>query len=147
MPRFGLRVTVMGEDSPRRPVGLREPGRRLWAAVVGGYMLTPAEIEMLSEACRTVDELDRLTRAVRALPELTTAGSTGQVVAHPLLAEVRAHRRILERLAAALHLPQDIEEASEHGRGKAGEANSKLAELRAFSPHADHARHIEPNST
>jgi len=87
------------------PSGLRAPARRLWAAVVDKYVLTPAELVMLSEACRTSDELDRLERAVRALPELTTTGSAGQVKAHPLLGEVRAHRQLLERLAGALNLP------------------------------------------
>src|SRR5215212_9931566 len=87
------------------PSGLRAPARRLWSAVFGKYVLTPAEVAMLSEACRTSDELDRLERAVRALPELTTTGSAGQVKAHPLLAEVRAHRQVLERLAGALNLP------------------------------------------
>ena len=92
------------------PSGLRAPGRRLWAAVAESYVLTPAEVSVLVEACRTSDELDRLERAVRALPELTTTGSAGQVKAHPLLAEVRAHRQVLERLTAALNLPDDDQE-------------------------------------
>src|SRR5215204_3512790 len=70
-------------------------------------MLTPAELEMLGQACRTRDELDRLERAVRALPELTTTGSTGQPKVHPLLEEVRRHRLLLERLTTALNLPDD----------------------------------------
>ena len=62
-------------------MGLKASGKRLWAAVAGPYVLTPAELEMLGQACRTSDELDRLERAVRALPELTTTGSTGQLKA------------------------------------------------------------------
>jgi hypothetical protein len=42
---------------------------------------------------------------VRALPELVVSGSTGQPKAHPLLAEVRAHRLLLERLCTALCHP------------------------------------------
>jgi hypothetical protein len=75
--------------------------------VAGLYVLTPAELAMLGEACRTADEVDRLERAVRALPELVVSGSTGQPKAHPLLAEVRAHRQLLERLTSALNLPDD----------------------------------------
>src|SRR5512133_3567443 len=89
-------------DVVRPPSGLKSAGRRLWAAVVSKYVLTPAELANLAEACRTKDELDRLERAVRALPDLTTTGSTGQPKVHPLLAEVRAHRQLLERLTAAL---------------------------------------------
>jgi hypothetical protein len=66
------------DDDVKAPAGLKAPGRRLWAAVVGLYILTPAELEMLGQACRTSDELDRLERAVRALPELTTTGSAGR---------------------------------------------------------------------
>jgi hypothetical protein len=61
----------------------------------------------LRQAVRTADELDRLERAVRKLPELTVRGSTGQPRAHPLLAEVRSHRLLLERLCGSLNLPDE----------------------------------------
>jgi hypothetical protein len=112
--------------------------------VAGLYILTASEMEMLGQACRTADELDRLERAVRALPELTTTGSTGQLKPHPLLEEVRRHRLLLERLTSALNLPDDTEEVgsragSKHARKaanarwreRAGEGSGKLAELRA----------------
>jgi hypothetical protein len=110
-------------------------------------VLTAAEVEMLGQACRTADELDRLERAVRVLPELTTTGSTGQLKPHPLLAEVRAHRLLLERLTTALCLPDEDEEVGglrpgqKHGRRAinarwsrvpTNTENGKLAELRAF---------------
>ena len=132
------------DDDVRPPTGLKAPGKRLWAAVVGPYVLTPAELEMLGQACRTSDELDRLERAVRALPELTTIGSTGQLRPHPLLEEVRRHRLLLERLTTALNLPDDTEQvgtraSSRHARKAAegrwrkrtDEGNGKLADLRA----------------
>ena len=59
----------------RPPSGLRASGKRLWLSVVDKYVLTAAEVEMLGQAARTADELDRLERAVRALPELTTVGA------------------------------------------------------------------------
>ena len=79
----------MIEDPPSPPAGLRMQGKRLWEAVVTVYVLTPAELSILTECCRTRDELDRLEVAVRKLPDLVTAGSRGQVIPHPLLAEVR----------------------------------------------------------
>ena len=123
------------------PTGLRAPGKQLWAAVAAKYVLTPAELTNLAEACRTKDELDRLEKAVRALPELTTRGSTGQLKPHPLLAEVRAHRLLLERLCGSLNLPDEDEEVGlrpgqKHGRRainarwKNHVPNGKLAELR-----------------
>jgi hypothetical protein len=128
------------EDDAKPPTGLKAPGRRLWLSVATRYVLTAGELEMLGQACRTADELDRLERAVRALPDLTTTGSTGQPRAHPLLEEVRRHRLLLERLTGALNLPDEDEEVGlrpgqKHGR-KAIMArwhpaqNAKLAELK-----------------
>jgi hypothetical protein len=123
------------------PAGLRASGRRLWVSVADLYVLTAAEVEMLGQACRTADELDRMERAVRALPDLTTTGSTGQIKPHPLLAEVRAHRLLLERLMTALCLPDEDQEVGlrpgqRHGqrainaRWKGHVPNAELAELR-----------------
>jgi hypothetical protein len=132
------------DDDLKPPTGLKASGRKLWTAVAGSYILTASEVEMLRQAARTADELDRLERAVRALPDLVTTGSTGQLKPHPLLAEVRAHRLLLERLTTALNLPDDSEEvgtraSSRHARRaaegrwrkKTDEPNGKLAELRA----------------
>jgi hypothetical protein len=98
------------QDPLKPPTGLRAPGRRLWLSVAERYVLTAAELEMLGQACRTCDELDRLERAVRGLAELTVQGSMGQPKPHPLLAEVRAHRLLLERLTTALCLPDEDQE-------------------------------------
>jgi hypothetical protein len=131
------------EDDVRPPAGLKAPGRQLWLSVAERYVLTAAEVEMLGQACRTADELDRLERAVRQLSDLTVVGSTGQPKAHPLLEEVRRHRLLLERLTGALNLPDEDEEVGlrpgqKHGR-RAIQArwrghvpNGKLAELRGF---------------
>jgi hypothetical protein len=92
-------------DQPEPPAGLEASGMRLWEAVTTPYVLTPSELSVLAEACRTADECDRLEAAVRELPELVVPGSTGQPKVHPLLEEVRRHRLLLERLTAALNLP------------------------------------------
>lgn len=104
-------MTEMSAQEP--PAGLGASGQQLWDSVISVYVLTPAELSMLAEAARTSDELDRLEQAVRELPELTTRGSTGQLRPHPLLAEVRSHRQLLERLTTALALPNvDQEQGS-----------------------------------
>jgi hypothetical protein len=135
---------VSSDDVLRPPSGLKSPGHRLWAAVAESFVLNAGELAMLEQACRTADELDRLEKAVRALPNLITTGSTGQLKPHPLLAEARAHRQLLERLVGALALPDEDEESGlrpgqRHAR-KAANArwrpnvpteNGKLAELRA----------------
>lgn len=129
------------EDGLRPPSGLKAPGKRLWASVADMYVLTASELAMLEQAARTVDEVDRLERAVRQLSDLTVRGSTGQPKAHPLLEEVRRHRVLLERLTSALCLPDESEEVGlrpgqKHGRRainarwKNHVPNGKLAELR-----------------
>jgi hypothetical protein len=107
------------DDPPKAPTGLRAPGKRLWVAVAQRYVLTPAEVSVLVEACRTSDELDRLERAVRKLPGLTTTGSTGQLKPHPLLEEIRRHRTLLERLTTALALPDEDQDGWAARRVKA----------------------------
>ena len=129
------------QDPLKPPTGLRAPGKQLWSAVAAKYVLTPAELTKLAGACRTKDELDRLEKAVRALPELTTTGSAGQIKPHPLLAEARAHRLLLERLTTALCLPEEDQEVglrpgqrhaqrAAQGRWRDHAPSGKIAELR-----------------
>jgi hypothetical protein len=63
-----------------------------------------------AEVCRTWGELERLEKAVRALPDLVVAGSMGQPRMHPLLDAVRAHRALLAKLCEQLNLPDVTQE-------------------------------------
>ena len=100
------------------PSGLSASARRLWNDVAVPYVLTPAELAMLEEACHTRTELDRLEKAVRALPGLVVTGSMGQPRMHPLLAEVRAHRTLLAKLTGQLNLPDEDQQAGLHAGQK-----------------------------
>jgi hypothetical protein len=95
---------------PRKPApsDLKARGRALWRSVVGRYALDPAEAALLHELCRTADELDALTVAM-ADQSPVVVGSQGQPKAHPLLSEIRQHRKLAETLALALALPVDGE--------------------------------------
>lgn len=90
----------------RPPVGLGTRARGLWKGVLTVYDLTPAEMEVLTAACRLLDEIHHLEAAMED-KQLIVAGSAGQPRVHPALAELRAHRLALGRLLAQLDLPDE----------------------------------------
>jgi len=69
-------------------------------------VLDAPELELLTEICRALDDVEDLHRAVAAEGR-TVAGSRGQPRAHPALGELRATRLMLGRLLAQLQLPAD----------------------------------------
>lgn len=92
---------------PSAPADLAERGKRFWRQVWKEYDLNVDEVELLAEACRTLDECDRLRQRV-ATDGDTVPGSTGQLRLHPALVELRLARAGLGKLLAQLGLP-DLE--------------------------------------
>ncbi len=88
------------------PPDLAARGRKFWRETTGQFELTPAELEILKETCRTLDDLDRLAASVAAEGAMVL-GSAGQPVVHPGLTEARGQRQVLHRLVAALALPDE----------------------------------------
>lgn len=88
------------------PKGLRTRGRRFWSSITAAYELTVAELELLLEACRTMDRLDELDEFI-VKAGVTAVGSQGQMVINGALTEVRGHQLVLHRLIAALTLPDE----------------------------------------
>jgi hypothetical protein len=86
------------------PAGLGVPGRALWRATLAGFEPNPAELVLLHEACRVTDRLAEIGEVLADAP-LTVTGSTGQLVAHPLLAEARSQARVLDQLVRGLAYP------------------------------------------
>jgi hypothetical protein len=94
---------------PVAPPGLGEAGRAFWRSIIATYELSPGELELLRQACRTVDVLERVD-AQLAAEDLTTVGSRGQMRCHPLLTAAVEQRRTLEALLNAMALPFPAEE-------------------------------------
>jgi hypothetical protein len=105
----------------RAPSGLAAAGRALWREVGAGYGLNPAETAILLQCCRCADRIDRIEAELADAP-LTVLGSTGQVKAHPLLAEWRAQARVMESLCRSLALPLPSEEVGRRRSPTAREA-------------------------
>lgn len=89
-----------------RPRGLATRGARFWRDTTSAFELTETETEILAEACRTLDDLDRLAEAISADGAMVM-GSAGQPVVNPALTEARGQRLALHRLLSALQLPTD----------------------------------------
>ena len=98
----------MSSKPERAPVGTGLAGRKLWKSVTDEYQLEQHEIQLLTEAVRTVDLLDTLEGIVKA--EGAVVDSPQGVKAHPAAVEARQQRVTLARLLAALRLPAGEEE-------------------------------------
>ncbi|MGW0169193.1 hypothetical protein ACWDWT_29070 [Streptomyces sp. NPDC003343] len=96
-------------EASNAPDGLGEAGLALWTEVVSEFELAPAELALLTQACRTVDELEDISAALANGPAVVH-GSTGQPKASPLFAEARAHRVVLAKLLEQMALPDADEE-------------------------------------
>ncbi|MDQ3275932.1 MAG: P27 family phage terminase small subunit [Actinomycetota bacterium] len=86
------------------PTGLQARGCAFWHTVHAGWTLSADERELLLECCRALDVCEQL-QEVLDQNGLMASGSAGQPRVHPALGELRATRRELAKLLAALGLP------------------------------------------
>lgn len=109
---------------PKAPETLGAEGKRVWGLVVAKYDLRPDELLTLEDACAASDMIAELSRAWgdEGKP-LTTKGSMGQQVIHPLIGEIRTQRAARNALWRQLHLPDEP--------GGEGEASTEPNQHRA----------------
>jgi hypothetical protein len=89
------------------PQGLSAASRRLWRQVTEEFELTRGEMLIFRALCRTSDELAQLEKLADEVLEAGEAfheNSAGAIRPHPVFEEIRRHRALLERHAAALNL-------------------------------------------
>lgn len=105
------------------PSGLDVAGERLWRDITETFDFTdePAKLAILERAAKTADQIARLEAAAAEQP-LTAKGSMGQLVIHPLVAEIRQQGAALDQLLKSLKLPETDEETAERAarRSRAG---------------------------
>lgn len=104
------------------PEGLQKSAA-LWRKLTAEYELRADELRHLEDACRTLDLIERMESELRTGP-LFMKGSQGQDVANPLAGEIRQHRALLVRLFAALHLPEEAEQAERGAQARSAAARS-----------------------
>lgn len=82
--------------SARMPANLSPEGKRLWKSIldVHGPSLGPDAMRILVDACREADVIGRIEDQLRT-SDLMVRGSQGQLVASPLVSEVRQHRALI----------------------------------------------------
>jgi hypothetical protein len=96
-------------EIPKPPSGLRAPGRAFWGEIVEQFIPSPGELEILRQAARCVDEVDRLERELRKQPFMVE-GFAGQPRPNPLYKVVQEHRTLLRRLIDSLNIPDSPEQ-------------------------------------
>jgi len=89
----------------KAPAGLGSAGAKLWRDVTGKYELRADEVVVLEAACRAHDRVEAMEKERDGA--VTATGSMGQLVVHPLVAEIRAHEAQIASLLAKLKLPDD----------------------------------------
>ncbi len=95
----------------KAPAGLGGAGTAQWSSIAGSYSLRPDELTVLEDVCRTTDMLTALTEAwLDDGSPMTTKGSMGQLVIHPLIAEMDKHRKSRAQFLKQLALP-DVDAA------------------------------------
>lgn len=109
--------------SVRVPNGLKAAGKRLWSATTDTYELRQDELEILRSACFEADLIVRMEDELSD-DSLTVLGSQGQIVAHPLVQELRQHRSTMAGLLRGLKLPD------ESGAGAASNQQRSAAQSR-----------------
>lgn len=97
---------------PAAPTNLGAKAKRLWSDISGAYELRADERRILEDACREIDIIERLEREFRDADTMVK-GSMGQLVASPLLQELRQHRAVAARLLGMLKLPDEDGRAQE----------------------------------
>jgi hypothetical protein len=99
------------------PAGLKVRGRALWRDIQAEYRLNPAETATLGALARTLDEIAALEAALVGQP-FVVEGSQGQPVPNKLLAELRAHRGLADKLGISLALPAPGEHTGQRRSGQ-----------------------------
>lgn len=88
------------------PKSLSATGKKLWRDLTGSYEFRADELETLRAACGEADLIARIEAELVDAP-LTVFGSTGQLVTHPLVQELRQHRTVMASLFRSLKLPDE----------------------------------------
>ena len=109
------------------PARLGPRGAALWVSVTESHTLAAPEVEILTEACRCADRLERLDEHLHDedlswldVEKLRSDGATFRVTVDAALSEARQQQNILKQLIASLRLPDEVTGKKPQHRGARG---------------------------
>jgi hypothetical protein len=102
---------------------------QLWDSVTASYVLSPAELALLTRAARAADRLARIDNEL-ADSALIVAGTNGQPRPNPLIDAANATERVLDILLRSLALPLPDETA-----GKVRSPSAQMAARQRWGTH------------
>jgi hypothetical protein len=109
------------------PARLGDRGAALWTEITDAHDLGAAELEILTEACRCADRLERLDEHLHDedlswldVEKLRSDGATFRVTVDAALSEARQQQNILKQLIASLRLPDEATGKKPQRRGARG---------------------------
>lgn len=109
------------------PEGLGARGLRLWEDVTGAHDLAAPEREILLEACRCADRLERLDAYLTGqdvswldLEQMRRDEREFRVTVDAALSEARQQQNIFKQLVASLRLPDEATGKKPQRRGARG---------------------------
>ena len=116
----------MSKRKIKAPETLGAEGQKVWDLVTAKYDLRPDELLTLEDACAASDMIAALSKSWEddGRP-LTTKGSMGQQVIHPLIGEIRTQRSARNALWRQLKLPDDAADAGAEAIQHRAAAQSK----------------------
>lgn len=116
------------------PARLGSRGAALWASVTESHTLAAPELEILTEACRCADRLERLDQQLTGddmawldLERMRSDEHEYRVTVDAALSEARQQQNILKQLIASLRLPDEATGKKPQHRGARGSYAPKAA--------------------
>lgn len=123
-----------GKKKRRAPASMGTRALKFWHLMTDKYEFREDELRLLEDACREMTLIDTMDRALRN-NGLVQTGSQGQVVANPLLREVRQHRAVLNRLLDSLQIPDEPGDGRAEAAAEVRSINARNAAKSRWAVH------------
>ncbi len=110
----------------RMPAGLVKNGhgQQLWHELTERVEFTDIERRILANACFTLDRIQRMRRAMGN--DVLAEGSQGQLIAHPLLREIRMDEKHFCDLIDELDVPDQFAQETLNAGTESGARSSQM---------------------